>query len=154
MPQQSIPPVGFRFNVNFFSGGTPFTERDGPDAYFQEVSGISVEFESETVTDGANSRFVQMLPKKPVYPKLGLKRGVLINSNIFRWVTDTLSNAIVEFEPLDVEINLLNESAESILHVRFVNAWPSKWAISDFNAMDSSIVIETFELTYQYFKII
>lgn len=155
MATRSIPPVGFRFNINFFFGGTPtpFTGREGPDAYFQSVSGISVEFESEPVQDGANSTFVQVLPKKPIYPKLVLKRGVLINSEIFKWITDQLGNASVTFQPLDVEVSLLNENSESILNFRFSQAWPSKWSLSDFNAMESGVVIETLELVYQYFKI-
>ena len=155
MAKRPLPPVGFRFNVNFFYGGTsdPFTLRDGPDACFQSISGISVEFESETVPDGANARYVQKLPKKPIFPNLVLKRGLLMGSEIFNWVNGMLTHSNVEFQPLNVEVNLINESGDSLLNVLFVNAWPSKWSISDFNAMESSVVIETLELTYQYFQI-
>lgn len=156
MAKRSLPPTGYRFGVNFYSGGTSnlFATRDGPDAYFQSISGISVEFETETVNDGANARYVQKLPKKPIFPNLTLKRGVLLNSDILDWVNGMLTNSKVEFEPLDVEVNLMNEEGESLLNIRFIQAWPCKWSISDFNAMESSIVMETLELSYQYFKLI
>lgn len=156
MARRPTPPVGFHFNVKFYDSttGQPFTQREGPDACFQAISGISVEFESETVQDGANARYVQKLPKKPVFPNLGLKRGFLVESEIFNWLNQTLTNSEVKFKPLDVEINLVNETGTSLLNVRFIKAWPRKWALSDFDAMTSGLVIETMELTYQYFRII
>ncbi len=156
MASRPLPPVGFRFNVNFFDAttGTPFTQRDGPDACFQSVSGIRVEFDVDTVNDGSNARYVQKLPKKPNFPNLVLKRGLYVDSAIFAWFNGLLSNANVEVQPLDVEVNLVNEVGDTLLNVRFIKAWPSKWEISDFNAMESSLVLETLELTYQYFQFI
>ncbi|MEM7373498.1 MAG: phage tail protein [Bacteroidota bacterium] len=156
MGNRSLTPVGFRFDLTFFDSETSerFTDADGPDACFQTVSGIGVEFESETVQDGANARFVQQLPKRPMFPNLGLKRGFLMESKIFQWFNETLSNSEVAFQPLDVELNLKNEAGESLLNMRFVKAWPKKWSLSDFDAMSSNLVIESLELTYQYFRII
>ena len=34
----------------------------------------------------------------------------------------------------------------------FEQAWPVKWSVSDFNAQDSTIAIETLELTYTRFQ--
>lgn len=156
MAIRTTPPVGFRFAVKFYDSitGMPFTKREGPDACFQSVSGISVEFESETVQDGANARFVQKLPKKPIYPNLGMKRGFLVESEIFNWLNEALTNSEVRFRPLDVEVNLINESGESLLNVWFTKAWLQKWSLSDFDAMTSGLVIESIEMTYQYFRII
>ncbi|MEM6696895.1 MAG: phage tail protein [Bacteroidota bacterium] len=155
MAKRTLPPVGFRFNVNFFySDGSPFTERNGSDACFQSVSGISVEYETETVNEGANTRNNQKLPKKPTFPNLVLKRGILLDSAILNWLNLTTLNSQVEFEPLDVEVNLMNDEGDTLFNVRFVGAWPSKWSISDFNAMESGLVMETLELTYKYFRFI
>jgi len=155
MANRPLPPVGFRFNVHFYDSATggPYTQRDGPDACFQKVSGISVEFGNESVTDGNNARFVQKLPNKPIFPNLVLERGLLYNSDIFKWMNDTLTNNNVAFQPLDIEVQLTNENGDTLMNIRFVKAWPSKWSITDFNAMESSVVLETFELSYQYFKI-
>jgi phage tail-like protein len=35
-----------------------------------------------------------------------------------------------------------------------VHAIPKKWLVSDLNANESAIVIETLELTYRYFSIL
>lgn len=152
MARQDNPTVGFRFSVNFTDPETngPYLEQDGDDACFQKVSGISVEFETETVTDGNNTRFVQKLPKKPIFPNLVLERGLLLNSGLLHWIKSTLDNNQVDFKPLNADVKLRNELGEPLMQFRFINAWPVKWTLTDFNAMESSIVMETFELTYQY----
>ena len=33
----------------------------------------------------------------------------------------------------------------------FINAWPVKWSISDLKATENAILIETLELSYDYF---
>ncbi len=156
MADRTLPPVGFRFEVKFYYSDTKglFIDQNGPDATFMEIGGLGVEFESETVEDGANARHVQQLPKKPVFPNLVLKRGLLIHSEIFDWFNSMLIGSTVEVIPLDVEVNLTNEEGNTLMSFLFAKAWPKKWSISDFNANESSIVMETVELTYQYFQII
>ncbi len=153
MARSSLPPVGFRFELKFFESETqaPFIDSEGPDACFQEVSGMSVEFEVESVADGA-SPSVPKLPKKPVFPDLVLKRGLLLESKILSWIFTLLEDSQMEVTPLDVEVSLKNEEGQPLLNFRFYKAWPKKWGISDFNAMDSGLVIETLELSYEYFK--
>jgi len=34
-----------------------------------------------------------------------------------------------------------------------IDAWPKKWSVSDFNAQENSIVVETIDLSYKYFKV-
>ncbi len=86
-------PVGFPAMVKFYDSatGAPFYKIGWPDACFQSISGISFEFESETIQDGANSRYTQKLPKRPIYPNLALKRGFLEESEIFNWLNETLT---------------------------------------------------------------
>jgi len=47
----------------------------------------------------------------------------------------------------------MNEKGEPLRTWNVVHAIPKKWLVSDLNANESSVVIETMELTYRYFTI-
>ena len=153
MPRNSLPPVGFRFDLKFFDARTkaPYVATDEPDASFQEVSGLSVDFEVQTVKDG-NLPTVLKLPVKPVFPDLVLKRGLLLETQILTWIFSLLRDSSMQVQPLELELSLKNEVGDPLINFRFFNAWPKKWSLGDFNAMESSLVIETLELSYQSFE--
>jgi len=35
---------------------------------------------------------------------------------------------------------------------KVINAWPKKWSVSEFNAEQNSIAVESLELNYSYFE--
>ncbi len=141
------PPVGFHFKVEFDLSG--ISEND---FRFQEVSGISTELETESIKEGGENRFLHHLPIRAKYNDLVLKRGLLNDSTLLEWCKDAIEN--LSISPTNVWVTLLNEQQEPLQTYSFVNAWPKKWSISDFNAQESRLVVETLELSYQYFKII
>ena len=141
------PPVGFHFRVEFQDVGGI----NGIDTYFQEVSGLSFDIESETKKEGGENRFSYKLPTRASYPNLVLKRGLVTDSNLISWITEAVET--MEVTLATVIVTLLNESHEPLVSYRCVNAWPQKWSISDFNAQESKLVVETLELVYQHFKI-
>ncbi len=139
------PPVGFHFLVRFgFSGNQD-------DSRFQSVSGLSVEYETETVTEGGENRFVHELPVRTKYSTLVLKRGMLVGSDVVKWCLDAFEKR--QFVPTDLQVLLLNENSEPLKVWKLARAWPKKWSVSDFNAEENALVIETLELSYHYFKI-
>ena len=48
---------------------------------------------------------------------------------------------------------LLNEKGEPLRTWKISHAIPKKWLISDLNANENALVIETMELSYRYFTI-
>lgn len=141
------PPVGFHFGVEFTSLG-----KNDNDTRFQSVSGLSVEFETETFKEGGENRFEHVLPVRTKYPDLILKRGLLAkDSEVFAWCQKAFQQR--EFKLTNLLVTLLNEKHEPLKTWNVVNAWPKKWAVSDFNAEANAIVIETLELRYNYFTI-
>ena len=68
------------------------------------------------------------------------------------WCKNAFENFV--FEPVNIIISLLNENHIPIQSWYVVNAIPKKWSVSSFNAEQSSIVIESITLSYQYFNII
>jgi len=142
------PPVGFHFKVEF---------QDIPglvnrDAFFQEVTGLTRELDTETIRSGGENRFDYKLPKMARYPNLTLKRGLFVDSGLIKWATDAIEH--FDIRTATVFISLLNEKHQPLQVYQCIHAWPQKWSVADFNAEESRIVVETLELVYQYFKIV
>ncbi|WP_378176279.1 phage tail protein [Aquimarina sp. SS2-1] len=141
------PPVGFHFSVEFT--GLSSSEKDH---HFQSVSGLTVDIETEEITEGGENRFKHKIPVRTKYPNLVLKRGLLVDSKVVDWCKKAVEN--FDFEPIDLIVKLLNEKHEPLLSWNIVHAYPVKWSIADFNAEESKIVIETIELVYNYYNTI
>lgn len=149
------PPAAFHFKVEFTG-----VDGSGADAEqrFQEVSGLSVEIETEVIREGGENRFEYKLPKRAKYPNLVLKRGMLTNTALLKWFKAAASAYFLavdpsfDFKPSDILITLLNESDQPVAIWNVVQAYPLKWAVSDLRANDNAVVVETIELAYQYFE--
>ena len=91
------------------------------------------------------------MPVRTKFADLSLKRGMLTDSDVIAWCLDALQNRI--FQPAQIVITLLNEEHQPLRTWNVYNAWPKKWAMSDLNAQENSIVVETLELSYSYFTV-
>ncbi len=138
------PPLGFHFKVEFTSFPGEFE--------FQSVSGLSVEVDTEEIAEGGENRFKHKVPVRSKYPKLVLKRGLLIDSELIDWCRCALED--FNFEPTDLIVKLLNEEHQPLISWNVVHAYPVKWSISDFDAEQNKLVIETLELNYNYFNVL
>jgi phage tail-like protein len=143
----SYPPLSLFFRVDFQLPGV----KTG-DAMFQEVSGFNVELQTEEHREGGENRFSQVLPTRAKYPDLVLKRGLLVDSKLVQWCRTSIEN--MDIKPITIVVTLMNEKQEPLLAYNFVNAWPKKWSVAEFDAQQSKILVETMELSYQYFRII
>ena len=164
---RTYPPVGFFFEVSFqgtfkdATGVTTNLSKEVVETRFQSVSGLSVELQTEALKEGGEQRFEHILPVRAKYNPLILKRGLVKNSKMIQWCMDAIDN--FDIQPMDLLVHLLHlkrpdekkpaQGIEPLMTWNVVNAWPKKWSISDFNAEQNSIVIESLELNYNYFKI-
>ena len=140
------PPWGFYFKVVFNE-----ISQDKNDVRFQSVSGLSVEYDYETFREGGENRFEHKLPVRTKYADLVLKRGMLNESSVIDWFLDAFNNRV--FKPTTITVNLMNEKHEPLRVWNVAHAIPKKWLVSDLNANENSIVIETMELSYRYFTL-
>lgn len=141
------PPVGFHFSVAF-----ELFPQTPNDFRFQEVSGLNVEMEMESFKEGGNNRFTYQLPVRSKYEDITLKRGMMIGSGIVLWCRKALEN--FEFEPINIMISLLNDEHIPLMNWHVINAIPKKWSVSNFNAGENAVVVESMVLSYQYFQIL
>ena len=143
-PLPYYPPWGFYFSVTVegFTGAN--------EGSFQEVSGLSVKMSPMEVKEGGENRFTRRLPVPPKYENLVLKRGMLIGSELTKWVQTSLTQ--FSFTPATVTLNLLSGDGSILSTWSFSNAYPVALKVSDFKAQDNSIVVETLELAFDYFQ--
>jgi phage tail-like protein len=139
------PPWGFYYKVEFS------ISKDTNDARFQTVSGLSVEYDYESFKEGGENRFEHKLPVRTKYADMVLKRGMLTDSSVIKWFLAAFRDR--EFDPADVNVILMNENGDPLRTWKVAHAIPKKWQVSDMNANENSVVIETMELTYRYFTV-
>ena len=139
------PPWSFSYRVEFG------ISRNKDDVRFQSVSGLSVEYDMEEYKEGGENRFTHKLPVRTKYADLVLKRGMLTNSDVLDWCLKAFRDR--DFQASDLNVILMNEKSEPLRSWKIANAIPKKWQVSDLNANENSLVIETLELSYRYYSI-
>lgn len=161
------PAVGFHFTVTIGSSNA-----DECDGRFQSVAGLSVELETESRKEGGENRFEHVLPVRTKYPLLVLKRGLIQSTGLRVWCQDTFNAMTNKADPekqfittKNLLITLLGPGKgardkdnrqttwETLMTWNVVRAWPKKWSISDLNAEQNAIAVETIEFQYQYFTV-
>ena len=143
------PPWGFYYKVEFELSKK--YKKNENDVRFQTVSGLSVEYDMEEFKEGGENRFVHKLPVRTKYADMVLKRGMLTDSEVIKWFLDAFRDRT--FLPADLNVILMNEKSEPLRTWKVAHAIPKKWSVSDLNANENAIVIETLELSYRYFTI-
>jgi len=140
------PPVGFHFKVEVLG-----IDRVDNDVRFTDVSGLGFELTTTEVAEGGQNRYLQKYPGRSKYQDLVLKRGMFPDSEIVVWIKKCVEN--FDIEPKNIVIYLLNEKHEPLVTWNVVNAYPTKWSISDLSATNNKVIVESIQFTYQYFSV-
>jgi phage tail-like protein len=141
----SDPLLGFHFSVAFELFSQPLN-----DFRFQEVTGLTVDLETEDIVEGGENRFVHKLPKRTKYSDITLKRGMFIGSEILLWCNRAIED--YDIQPSNVLISLLDEMHLPVASWYVVNAYPTQLSVSEFKSDQSQVVVESIKLNYNYFK--
>jgi len=137
------PPVGFYFRVDVgnMTGGS--------ESNFQEVSGLNFKFGVKEVPEGGENRFIHKFPSPAKYENLVLKRGMLIGSPLITWAQTSIGQ--FTFSPVTVVISLMDEKSTPIASWKLINAYPVGLKISEFKGQENAIVVESLELSFDYY---
>ncbi len=158
--------VGFHFAVTFSFNGPNQIIGDSIDSWFQSVSGLDAQLETETIKEGGENRFEHVIPVRTKYSDLVLKRGVFKpgeGSKVTDWCLSafdrfglgpfTLNNPDnLPVRPADLDVILLNEDHEPLMRWKIIHAWPKAWKFGELNAERGEVLIETLELSYNWFE--
>lgn len=116
---------------------------------FSEVSGMSIETEIETIREGGANDIEYKLPKGTKYSNLTLKHGITDSDTLWNWYTDVTNGKV---RRKNITIFLLDRLGKERLQWGLFDAYPVKWEGPAFNALSSTIAIETLVLVYHGLK--
>ena len=138
--------TSFRFSVDFqLPGGVV-------PVHFSELSGLSVNVETDTIKEGGQNEYIQKLPTYPQYSNLVLKKAMDVDMALVRWILKAIT--AFDFSPVTMTISMLSENREPLVSWMVSGAYPLKWEVSNLQADQNSLAIETLEMAYQQFNII
>lgn len=137
------PPVGFYFMVTFFIGEIV---PNPIDIRFQKVSGMTSTIETTEIKEGGENLFVNKVPNRITYGDLVLERGMVFTSPLT--IEFNVAMSSLRFQPSNIIVMLLNEKNTPTAGWLCQKAYPLEWTISDLDANQNSVVIETMKLTY------
>jgi phage tail-like protein len=142
------PYVQFNFLVDLGTGNT-----DGPEAGFQEVSGIGMEVTvSEYRTGNARENSVQKIMGMNKSTDVTFKRGVIGSLALYQWLNDIRNgnqNAL-----RTVVVQLQNEDHTTIAATwKLLRARPIKYTAGPFNAKGTDVAMEELVLAYERLEI-
>ena len=145
--------TSFHFQVTFH-GLKKFKEKnEKDDIRFQSVSGLNVQYDTESYKEGGENRFEHVIPVRTKYSDLVLKRGIFQpgESVLTQWCINAFDN--MKFKPINLSVELLDENHNTLLNWEVIHAYPKNWKLADFNAEKGEVLIETFELSYNYYTL-
>ena len=115
---------------------------------FSEVSGLSVELQTEDLFEGGGNTYAYRLPKQAKPKNIVLKRALNpADNNVIDWAKNCVEKFIIR--PLTVIITLASDSENQLKTWNVMGAYAVKLSTTDFNANKSEVVIQTLELTCQ-----
>lgn len=141
---RDTPYTQFNFLVDLGTGIT-----DGPEAGFQEVSGIGMEVEVIEYRNGnAKENHVSKLNGLSKYPNVTLKRGLIGSLNLYQWI-DQIRNG----DPgglRTVVIQLQNEDrTQVVLAWKLLRARIVKHVSGPLNGKGTDVAMEELVLAYE-----
>lgn len=143
------PPAGFYFAVTFFHGGLILNPLD---IRFRKVSGLNATIETQEIKEGGENQFSYRLPTRIRYENLILERGLVTGSFLTLEFNRTMS--FFQFNPGNALVVLLNQDGVPHSSWFFMKVYPVRWSVSDLDADQSQIVVDTMELAYTRFQAI
>lgn len=137
------PYVQFNFLVDLGAG------TDGPEAGFQECSGIGMEVTvSEYRTGNAKENSVMKITGMNKSTDITLKRGVIGSLNLYQWLHDIRNGNQSAYK--DITIQLQNEDHTlPVMTWRLLRARIIKATFGPFNAKGTDVAMEEMVLAYE-----
>jgi phage tail-like protein len=135
-----------------FSGRFLFTVDGLTIGAFTEVSGLSVQIETEELAEGGQNQYTHKLPGRMKWPNLVLKRGITDEDNLFEWFAKCSGDGLAEqgnkIERHHGSVALLDASGKPVRRWSFVDAYPVKWTGPKLAASARDLATEELEVCH------
>src|SRR5437763_9822801 len=138
------PYVQFNFLVDLGTGNT-----DGPEAGFQEVSGIGMEVTvSEYRNGNEKENSVRKITGMNKATDVTLKRGVIGSLNLYQWLNDIRNGNQAAFRTVTVQLQ--NEDHTQVVQTwKLLRARIIKHVSGPMNAKGTDVAMEELTLAYE-----
>lgn len=114
---------------------------------FNEVSGLHVEIEVQTIREGGRNEFMRQIPGPAKYPSnLVLKRGLTDDAALWNWHRDVARGRI---QRKNGSVVLRDAAGQAKWRWNFQKAFPVKWTGPDMRAGTAETAIEALELVHE-----
>lgn len=132
-----------------FSSFNFLVEIDGiTRAAFRDCSGIDSSQQASDYREGGEPLRVRKIPGLNTYSNINLKRGVTMDAELWEWRKKAADGRV---ERKNLSIILLDDKGDEQIRWNFVDAWPTKWAGSSFNATGNDVAVEELDLAHEGF---
>lgn len=144
MLMSDYPLPAFHFSVRI--GLNPL------DTSFRDVEGIGTTFDTETLAEGGENRFVHKLPTTISNEPLVLKRAIApIASPLVVWCKATLeADLAMRIVSMPINVALLDENGLPVRNWLFDRAFPTSWSVESFGSTKNEVAIEQIKFTYSW----
>lgn len=123
---------------------------------FTEVTGLSVQMDTEELVEGGNNGFTHKLPKQLKWPNLVLKRGITDSDVLFEWFArcsgDGLEAAGDKLDRRNGSVQLYDHTGKVVRRWNFADAYPVKWTGPKLAASSKDLATEELEVCHCGFK--
>jgi len=142
-----IPIVNYQFAIKI-------DDMDEPVALFQKISGIKVERAIDSLTEGGFNEFTFEFPREFGYNHVTFEGGLTSSDFFYKWMMYGKEQGFALGKNFVLEQRYPDKPADELKSWYFDGAYPVRWQISDLSVTDSkSIVIETLELSFNFFQL-
>jgi phage tail-like protein len=113
---------------------------------FAEASGLEVDIQPIEYRNGAEDITMRKVPGLKKFPNLVLKRGILGDTALWRWIQEAMDGKVRRTEGAVV---MLDENKQEVMRWNFRRGWPCKWTGPGLNAKNNEIGMETLEICHE-----
>lgn len=113
---------------------------------FSEVTGLDSTTEPVEYREGGENTTVRKLPGMTKYSNIVLKWGMTADKELYAWYRQTVLGNV---QRRNGSIIVLDRQGSEVARWNFVNAWPTKYDIPDFNATANQTAVESLELVHE-----
>jgi len=140
-----MAPTGIRNDP--FSNSNFIVEIDGvPHSSFSSISVLETSSEVIEYREGAEDTTSRKLPGNKKFSNIILRRGATKSTELWQWRKTVLDG---KTERRSGSIVALDEARQPVLRINFHEAWPCRWAIGPFDALNPQTLIEEIELVVE-----
>jgi phage tail-like protein len=118
---------------------------------FSEVSGLDAEVQPIDYRNGDEDFVPRKLPGMKKFPNIVLKRGIIGNLDLFKWLNTAMTGSVDRREGA---IILRDEQRNEVMRWKFTRGWASKLSGPALKGDGNAIAVESLEIAHESLEIV